>query len=60
MEHRGTISTYTHQFAALNATAKRGVRFPTGLANAIEIMELVDRCYTLAGLPLRESEPTRT
>ncbi|MCW5952412.1 MAG: hypothetical protein KIT69_09160, partial [Propionibacteriaceae bacterium] len=57
VEHHGTISTYTHQFAALNATLQRGVPFPTDLGNAIEIMDLVDQCYRLAGLPLRESEP---
>lgn len=59
VEHHGTISTYTHQFAALNATLRRGVPFPTDLANAIEIMDLVDECYRLAGLPLRGSEPSR-
>lgn len=58
VEHHGTISTYTYQFAALNAALQRGVAFPTGLDNAIELMELVDQCYQLAGLPLRESEPT--
>ena len=57
-EYHGTISTYTHQFAALTASIRRGVPFPTDLANAIEIMDLLDQCYTLAGLPLRESEPT--
>lgn len=57
VEHHGTISTYTHQFAALNATLQRGVPFPTDLDNAIDIMELIDQCYRLAGLPLRESEP---
>ena len=58
VEHHGTISTYTHQFAALNATLQRGVAFPTDLDNGIEIMELLDQCYRLAGLPLRESEPS--
>ena len=57
VEHHGTISTYTHQFAAVNAAVQRGVEFPTGLDNALEIMDLVDECYRLAGLPLRESEP---
>ncbi|MGC3953607.1 MAG: Gfo/Idh/MocA family oxidoreductase [Propionicimonas sp.] len=57
VEHHGTISTYTHQFAAVTATIQQGVPFPTDLDNAIAIMELVDQCYTLAGLPLRESEP---
>ncbi len=57
VEHHGTISTYTHQFAAVNAAVQRGVVFPTDLANAIELMELVDQCYALAGLPLRDSEP---
>lgn len=58
VEHHGTISTYTHQFAALAATVQRGVPFPTDLGNAIEMMELVDQCYRLAGLPVRESEPS--
>ena len=57
-EHHGTISTYTHQFAALTASIERGLPFPTDLGNAIEMMELVDQCYRLAGLPLRTSEPS--
>lgn len=57
VEHHGSVSTYTHQFAALTAALRQGVPFPTGLENAIGIMELIDQCYTLAGLPLRESDP---
>ena len=57
VEQHGTISTYTHQCAAVDAAVQRGVEFPTGLDNALEIMDLVDECYRLAGLPLRESEP---
>lgn len=59
VEHHGTISTYTHQFAALTAAIQRGETFPTTLDNAITVMELIDQCYALAGLPLRESEPTK-
>ncbi len=55
VERHGTTSTYTHQLRALEAAVREGAGFPTGLANAIENMELIDECYRLAGLPLRES-----
>lgn len=55
LEHHGTTSTYTHQLAAVRAAIREGARFPTDLANALQNMEMVDRCYRLAGLPLRAS-----
>ncbi len=55
VEHHGTTSTYTHQLAALAAAVREGAPFPTDLANAVAMMELVDQAYTLAGFPLRES-----
>ncbi|MFV0406659.1 MAG: Gfo/Idh/MocA family protein [Propioniciclava sp.] len=57
VEHHGTISSYTHQFAALTATLMHGAPYPTGIDNAIQVLELIDQCYQMAGLPLRESEP---
>ncbi len=58
VEHHGTTSTYTHQLRVLRAAVREGAPFPTGLANALANMELVDECYRLAGLPLRESSLT--
>lgn len=55
VEHHGTTSTYTHQLAALVAAVREGAGFPTGLDNALLMMELVDQSYRLARLPLRES-----
>ena len=55
VEHHGTTSTYTHQLRALVAAVREGAAFPTDLDNAIVSMELIDECYRLAGLPLRES-----
>ncbi|QLQ14418.1 MAG: Gfo/Idh/MocA family oxidoreductase [Micropruina sp.] len=54
VEHHGTTSTYTHQLAALRAAVRDGAAFPTDLANALANMAMIDRCYRLAGLPLRE------
>ena len=53
VEHHGTRSTYTHQLAAFAAAVREGVPFPTDLANAELIMELIDESYRLAGFPLR-------
>ncbi len=55
VEHHGNTSTYTYQLQALAAAIRDGAAFPTGLDNAIANMELIDECYRLAGLPLRES-----
>ena len=55
VEHHGTISTYTHQLRVVAAAIREGADFPTGVTNAIANMELIDECYRLAGLPLRES-----
>ncbi|MCC6497854.1 MAG: Gfo/Idh/MocA family oxidoreductase [Propionibacteriaceae bacterium] len=55
IEHHGKVSTYTHQLRAVAAAIREGAGVPTGLANAIANMELVDECYRLAGLPLRQS-----
>ena len=55
VEHHGTTSTYTHQLGALAAAVREGAAFPTDLAAAITMMERIDDCYRLAGLPLRTS-----
>ncbi|MGV8907441.1 MAG: Gfo/Idh/MocA family protein [Propionicimonas sp.] len=55
VEHHGTTSTYTHQLGVVEAAIREDADFPTGLANAITNMELIDECYRLAGLPKRES-----
>lgn len=55
VEHHGTTSTYTHQLVAFAAAVREGAAFPTGLANATTMMELIDESYRLAGFPLRES-----
>ncbi len=55
VEHHGTVSTYTHQLAALTAAIREGADFPTNLADGITNMGYVDQCYRLAGLPVRES-----
>lgn len=53
-EHHGTTSTYTHQLQALTAAVRDGAPFWTDADNAVANMELLDECYRLAGLPLRE------
>ncbi|MDQ7992183.1 MAG: Gfo/Idh/MocA family oxidoreductase [Propionicimonas sp.] len=55
VERHGTTSTYTHQLEVVQAAVRDGAAFPTGLANAIAMMERIDDCYRLAGLPLRQS-----
>lgn len=55
VEHLGTVSTYTHQLGALIAAIRDGASFPTDLDNAIANMEIIDECYRLAALPVRES-----
>ncbi|HQY98936.1 MAG TPA: Gfo/Idh/MocA family oxidoreductase [Propionicimonas sp.] len=53
IEHLGTTSTYTYQLRALTAAVREGADFPTGAANAVANMEIVDECYRLAGLTVR-------
>ena len=57
-EHHGTTSTYTHQLAAFAAAVREGSGFPTDLANAITMMELIDESYRLAGFPSRGAVAT--
>lgn len=54
-EHHGTTSTYTHQLKAVEAAIRDGAEYPTDLTNAITMMERIDDCYRLTGLPLRQS-----
>ena len=55
VERHGNASTYTYQLPVVHAAVREGAAFPTDLTNALANMELVDQCYRLAGLPLRES-----
>ncbi|PFG18237.1 putative dehydrogenase [Propionicimonas paludicola] len=55
VERLGTVSTYTHQLGAVIAAIRDGAGFPTDLDNAIANMDVIDECYRLAGLPVRES-----
>jgi len=58
VEHHGTASTYTHQLGVVQAAIRDGADFPTNLSAAIAMMERIDDCYRLAGLPLRASTLT--
>ena len=46
-------TTYHHQVEAFRAAVVDGVAAPTGGADAIATMELIDAAYLAAGLPLR-------
>ncbi|MFD2091042.1 Gfo/Idh/MocA family protein [Blastococcus deserti] len=52
-EHLGTRSSYTFQLEAFIAAVRDGAPVPTGPDDAVATMTLIDRCYGLAGLPLR-------
>jgi predicted dehydrogenase len=52
-EHLGTRSSYTFQLEAFIAAVRGGAPVPTGPDDAVATMTLIDRCYRLAGLPLR-------
>lgn len=46
-------TTYHHQIEAFRAAVVDGVSVPTGGADSIATMELIDAAYLAAGLPLR-------
>ncbi|MBN1612474.1 MAG: Gfo/Idh/MocA family oxidoreductase [Polyangiaceae bacterium] len=46
-------TTYRHQLVAFVAAVRSGTRLPTGGADAIENMELIDAVYRAAGMPVR-------
>lgn len=58
VEHHGRVSTYTFQLRALEAAIREGAGYPTDVDNAVVNMLLLDECYRLASLPLRESALT--
>ncbi|MHA6512808.1 Gfo/Idh/MocA family protein [Tessaracoccus sp. Z1128] len=57
VEHHGRETTYRHQLEALVAAIRQGAPFPTTATDGIANMEMIDECYRLADLPLRESAP---
>jgi predicted dehydrogenase len=50
-------TTYFHQFRAFRDAAATGAAFPTGGADSIATMELIDACYLAAGLEPRPTHP---
>jgi predicted dehydrogenase len=48
-------STYTHQLRAFAAAVRDGAPVPTGGADAIANMRVIDAVYAKAGLPRRGS-----
>jgi predicted dehydrogenase len=61
-EHLGTRTSYTFQLEALTAALRHGSPVPTDADDAVATMELIDRCYRLAGLrprPRAAAEPHR-
>jgi hypothetical protein len=46
-------SSYVYQLEALHAALRGGAPMPTGPDDAVATALLTDRCYRLAGLPLR-------
>lgn len=57
VEHLGTRSTYHYQADALTAAVRHGAPFPTGAADGVVNLELIDQCYRRAGF---EPRPTQT
>lgn len=47
------LTTYHHQLMAFRSAVVDGATVPTGGADAVATMELIDAAYTAAGLPLR-------
>ncbi len=46
-------TSYAAQLSAFVAAITEGVAFPTDAEDAIKTMQVIDDCYTVAGLPLR-------
>jgi predicted dehydrogenase len=57
IEHASRQPTYLFQLRAFAGAVLRGEPFPTGAADAIANMRVIDACYEAAGLTRRE--PTR-
>jgi len=66
VEHLGTRSSYHYQIDALTAAVRWGSPFPTNATDAVINLDLIDRCYRMAGLPVRprhvhrSERPSRT
>ena len=46
-------SSYVYQLRAFTAAVRGGTPVPTGPDDAVATAELIDQCYSAAGLPLR-------
>ena len=53
-EHLGLQPSYDFQLQAFTAAVREGAPMPTDVDDAVATMTMIDRCYGLAGLPLRE------
>jgi predicted dehydrogenase len=52
-EHLGTRSSYIYQLEALVRALRSGAPLPIDADDAVTTAQLIDGCYTAAGLPLR-------
>jgi predicted dehydrogenase len=59
-EHLGVRSSYVYQLEALHAALRGGAPMATGPDDAVATALLIDRCYRLAGLPLRPRSTPET
>ncbi len=50
VEHLDRRSTYSHQLEAFVAAVREGRPYPTTTADSVATMELIDACYSAAGL----------
>ncbi len=50
-------ASYSYQLDAFIAAIEHGIALPTDAEDAVRQMQLVDRCYQAAGLPLRGTTP---
>src|SRR4029450_11151082 len=53
IEHMGTRSSYIYQLEEFITAVRGGWRMPTDPDDAVATAELIDQCYSAAGLPLR-------
>jgi predicted dehydrogenase len=59
-EHLGTRSSYIYQLEALISAFRGGARLPIDADDAVTTAQLIDRCYTASGLPLRNRKTITT
>ena len=55
--HEGR-STYCHQLEAFTRGVREGALLPTGGADAVANMRVIDAAYRAAGLPIRRRVPS--